>query len=322
MSGASRTVRAYWVTGPGQGALREHALGTPRPGDVLVEAAFGGISRGTEALVLAGRVPPSEFQRMRCPFQEGEFPAPVKYGYSSVGRATSGAFAGRSVFCLYPHQTAYLVPESALVPLPDGVPPERAILAANLETALNAVWDALPRAGDRVSVVGAGVVGCLVAYLVTRIPGCKVELVDVLGARRAVAEELGARFAQPSDASHECDLVFRTSGRAEGAVLSLTLGATDTNVVELSWFGDGEVPLPLGRDFHARRLTLRGSQVGTVSPNARARFTHRTRLELALSLLTDPRLDSLIDAETSFDALPATMQRLAQQGGLCTRVRY
>ena len=322
MSGASRTVRAYWVTGPGQGALREHALGTPRPGDVLVEAAFGGISRGTEALVLAGRVPPSEFQRMRCPFQEGEFPAPVKYGYSSVGRATSGAFAERSVFCLYPHQTAYLVPESALVPLPDGVPPERAILAANLETALNAVWDALPRAGDRVSVVGAGVVGCLVAYLVTRIPGCKVELVDVLGARRAVAEELGARFAQPSDASHERDLVFHTSGRAEGAALSLTLGATDTNVVELSWFGDGEVPLPLGRDFHARRLTLRGSQVGTVSPNARARFTHRTRLELALSLLTDPRLDSLIDAETSFDALPATMQRLAQQGGLCTRVRY
>jgi threonine dehydrogenase-like Zn-dependent dehydrogenase len=322
MSGASRNVRAYWVTAPGQGALREQPLGSPRPGDVLVEAEYGGVSRGTEALVFAGRVPPSEFQRMRCPFQEGELPAPVKYGYSSVGRATSGAWAGRSVFCLYPHQTAYFVPESALVPLPDGVPPERAILAANLETALNAVWDALPRPGDRISVVGAGVVGCLVAYLVARIPGCEVELVDVLAERRAVAEKLGARFAQPGDASRERDLVFHASGRAEGATLSLTLGATDTSVVELSWFGDEEVSLPLGRDFHVRRLTLRASQVGTVSPNARPRFTHRTRLELAVSLLSDARLDSLIDAETSFDDLPAAMQRLAHPGGLCTRVRY
>jgi threonine dehydrogenase-like Zn-dependent dehydrogenase len=322
MSGASRTVRAYWVTAPGKGAILEQALGSPGPGEVLVEAAYGGVSRGTEALVFAGRVPTSEFQRMRCPFQEGNFPAPVKYGYSSVGRATNGAFAGRSVFCLYPHQNAYLVPESALVPLPEGVPPERAILAANLETALNALWDALPRAGDRVSVVGAGVVGCLVAYLVARVPGCEVELVDVLGERRAVAEELGARFAFPSGASRERDLVFHTSGRAEGAALSLTLAATDTSVVELSWFGEGEVPLPLGRDFHVRRLTLRASQVGTVSPNARPRVTHRTRLELALRLLADARLDCLIDAETAFEDLPAAMQRLAQPGGLCTRVRY
>lgn len=322
MSGPSRTVRAYWVTAPGKGALLEQPLGAPGADDVLVEATFGGISRGTEALVFAGRVPPSEFRRMRCPFQEGDFPAPVKYGYSSVGRAMAGTFAGRAVFCLYPHQTAYLVPESALVPLPDGVPEERAILAANAETALNALWDAAPRAGDRVSVVGAGVVGCLVAYLAARIPGCEVELVDVLPERRAVAETLGARFALPSAAMRERDLVFHTSGRAEGAALALTLGATDTTVVELSWFGDAEVPLPLGQDFHVRRLTLRGSQVGTVSPNARPRFTHRTRLELALSLLTDARLDSLIDAETRFDDLPTAMQRLAVPGGLCTRIRY
>jgi len=322
MSDPSRTVRAYWVTAPGTGAIREQPLGAPGAGDVLVETTFSGVSRGTEALVCAGRVPPSEFQRMRCPFQEVDFPAPVKYGYSSVGRATSGAYAGRAVFCLYPHQTAYWVPERALVPLPEGVPEERAILAANAETALNALWDALPRAGDRVSVVGAGVVGCLVAYLAARIPGCDVELIDVLAERRSVAERLGARFALPGAASRERDLVFHTSGRAEGASLALTLGATDTTVVELSWFGDGEVPLPLGRDFHVRRLTVRGSQVGTVSPNARARFTHRARLELALSLLTDARLDCLIDAETRFDDLPATMQKLAQQGGLCTRVRY
>jgi threonine dehydrogenase-like Zn-dependent dehydrogenase len=322
MSGSERTARAYWVTGPGTGAIREQPLRIPGHGEVLVEATHSGVSRGTESLVFAGRVPPSEFRRMRCPFQEGDFPSPVKYGYASVGRATNGAYAGRSVFCLYPHQTAYVVPESALVPVPDGVPPERAVLAANLETALNALWDALPRAGDRVSVVGAGVVGCLVAYLAAQIPGCEVELVDVLPARRGVAETLRARFAEPGTAGRERDLVFHASGRGEGAALALSLAATEAMVVEMSWFGDGDVALPLGRDFHVRRLTLRSSQVGTVSPNARGRFTHRARMELALSLLADARLDCLIDAETSFEDLPGAMGRLAAGGGLCMRVGY
>lgn len=323
MTSPERTARAYWVTAPGAGAIRKQVLAAPAAGEVLVETTHSGISRGTESLVFGGRVPASELERMRCPFQEGDFPAPVKYGYASVGRATSGTYAGRPVFCLYPHQTAYVVPETALVPVPDGVPPERAVLAANCETALNAVWDALPRAGDRVSVVGAGVVGCLVAYLVGRIPGCEVELVDVLAERRQVAETLGARFASPDSAARERDLVFHATGRAEGAALALGLAAADTTIVELSWFGDGDVPLPLGRDFHARRLTLRSSQVGTVSPNARRRFTHRARMELALSLLTDSKLDGLIDGESAFEDLPQTMTRLASAAsGLCTRVRY
>ena len=321
MTTAPRTARAFWVTAPGAGEIREEELVIPAAGEVLVRATHSGVSRGTEALVFAGRVPESEFERMRCPFQAGVFPAPVKYGYANVGVAEAGTFAGRAVFCLYPHQSAYVVPESALLPVPEGVPPERAVLAANLETALNAVWDAEVRAGDRVSVVGAGVVGCLVAYLVAQIPGTEVELVDVLPARLGIAQALGARFASPGGAERERDLVFHATGRPEGAVLALSLAAPEATILELSWFGDEPVPLPLGRDFHVRRLTLRSSQVGTVSPRARRRFTHRTRLELALSLLTDARLERLIDGETTLDALPATMQRLAS-GGLCTRVRY
>ncbi|HEV8548754.1 MAG TPA: zinc-binding alcohol dehydrogenase [Polyangiaceae bacterium] len=314
--------RAFWITGVGTGAIRDEPLSEPGPGEVLVETTHSGVSRGTESLVFGGRVPPSEYQRMRCPFQAGEFPAPVKYGYQNVGRARNGAFAGRAVFCLFPHQTAYVVAESALVPVPDGVPAERAVLAANMETALNALWDAAPRAGDRVSVVGAGVLGCLVAHLVARIPGTEVELVDVSEARRAVAGTLGVSFSTPSDARKERDLVFHASGRGEGALTALGLAATESTVVELSWFGDAEVSLPLGRDFHVRRLTLRSSQVGRVSPNARPRFTHRARLELALSLLADPRLDALIDREIGFEDLPGALPRLASEGGLCTRVRY
>lgn len=316
------TARAFWVMRPGHGAIREEPLAPPRAGEALVEAAFSGVSRGTEALVFQGRVPPSEYERMRCPFQAGDFPGPLKYGYASVGRAKSGNLVGQHVFCLYPHQTAYVVPESALFPLPPDVPPERAVLAANLETALNATWDARPQLGDRISVVGAGVVGCLVAYLLGRVPGTHVELVDVQPSRAAIAQELGVHGVLPGAASKERDLVFHASGRADGAVTALSLAAKDATVVELSWYGDAEVALPLGRDFHVRRLTLRSSQVGSVSPEARPRFTHRTRLELALSLLADPRLDCLIDGESSFDALPATLAGLAAEGGLCRRVRY
>jgi 2-desacetyl-2-hydroxyethyl bacteriochlorophyllide A dehydrogenase len=322
MMTSPRTARAFWITAPGAGEVREEALEAPGSGEVLVEATHSGVSRGTEALVFSGRVPPSEFERMRCPFQAGDFPAPVKYGYANVGVAQTGTYAGRAVFCLYPHQSAYVVPESALVPVPDGVPPERAVLAANLETALNAVWDAEARPGDRVSIVGAGVVGCLVAHLVARIPGTDVELVDLEPERLPVAEALGLRLASPGGAEHERDLVIHASGRPEGAVLALSLATHEATVLELSWFGDQAVTLPLGQAFHARRLTLRSSQVGTVSPSARRRFTHRARLELALSLLTDARLERLIDGETSLDGLPATMQRLASSGGLCTRVRY
>lgn len=322
MASELRAARAFWITAPSQGAIREETLGAPTAGEVLVETLWSGISRGTETLVFQGRVPPSEYRRMRCPFQAGDFPAPVKYGYANVGRAHGGEHAGRAVFCLFPHQTAFVAPASMLVPVPDGVPPERAVLAANMETALNALWDARLQAGDRVSVVGAGVVGCLVAFLAARLPGTQVELVDVLPARAVTAAALGVSFAPPDRASTERDVVFHASGRADGARTALSLAATDATIVELSWYGDAEVSLPLGADFHARRLTLRSSQVGTVSPEARRRFSHRTRLELALSLLADARLDCLIDGETPFDALPAALAELALHGGLCRRVRY
>lgn len=320
-----RKARAFWVTAAFTGEIREEPLGEPGPGEVLVKALASGVSRGTESLVFSGRVPESEFLRMRCPNQAGDFPFPVKYGYASVGRVTAGsaALAGRTVFCLYPHQSEYVVAQDAVVPVPDGVPPERAVLAANLETAVNALWDAPPQLGDRVTVVGGGVVGCLVAHLAGKVAGADVELVDTNGDRRRVADALGVRFAMPGAAATERDLVFHATGRAEGLRTALGLAEKEATVVELSWFGRGDVALPLGEAFHVKRLTLRASQVGSVSPHARARFTHRNRLELALSLLADPALDVLIDGESAFDDLPRTMATLAAAPGpLCHRVRY
>ena len=318
--------RAFWVAAPGRGEIRTESVGLPASGELLVRTRFSGISRGTESLVFQGRVPPSEFDRMRAPFQSGHFPAPVKYGYSNVGEVEEGPpdLKGRSVFVLYPHQTRYVVPATAVHVLPDGTPPNRAVLAANLETAINGVWDARPLVGDRVSVVGAGAVGAMTAWLVSRIPGCEVELVDTNPARATVARSLGVRFSIPEQAAPEADVVFHTSGNPAGLALALRLAAFEATVAELSWYGDTDVSLGLGGAFHARRLTIKSSQVGHVASAQRARWDYRRRMQLALRLLADPVLDAIITGESEFDALPVVMDRLSSAPGdaLCHRIRY
>ena len=318
--------RAFWTVAAGRGEIREETLAPAREGDVLVRARFSGISRGTEALVFNGRVPRSEFDRMRAPFQSGDFPAPVKYGYASVGRVEQGPrhLQGRTVFVLHPHQTEYVVAASAVHEVPDDVPAGRAVLAANLETAVNGVWDARPQIGDRVTVIGAGTVGCLVAWLVGRVAGCRVELVDVNPRRLAIAHALSVHFAAPDEASGEADLVIHASGSPAGLGLALRLAGIESTVVEMSWYGTDVVPLSLGEAFHAKRLTLKSSQVGHVAPEQRARWDYGRRMRLALSMLSDPALDLLITGESPFETLPEVMADLAASPGdvLCHRITY
>ena len=318
--------RAFWVTAPGHGEIRSEVLSAPTEQDVVVETLYSGISRGTEALVFGGHVPESEWGRMRAPFQVGELPSPVKYGYASVGGVIDGPgeLKDQIVFVLHPHQTKFVVPVTAIHAVPDDVPAARAVLAANMETALNGVWDARPHLGDRISVVGAGAVGCLVAWLASRIPGCDVELVDINPSRGEVARALGVRFAEPGAAVDEADVVIHASGVPAGLDLALRLAATEARIVELSWFGDQAVSLPLGGAFHARRLTIRSSQVGRVAPAQRPRWDTRRRMQLALRLLSDPTLDALITGESAFETLPEVMVRLTASPGdtLCHRIRY
>ncbi|HEX2825784.1 MAG TPA: zinc-binding alcohol dehydrogenase [Burkholderiales bacterium] len=318
--------RAFWTVEPGRGEIRAATLEAPGPDDVVVQTLRSGISRGTESLVFRGAVPQSQWAAMRCPFQAGEFPGPVKYGYASVGRVVSGpeALQGRRVFCLHPHQDRYVVPADTVTPLPDAVTDARGVLAANMETAVNALWDAAPRLGDRIAVVGGGVVGCIAAALAARIPGTRVELVDIDERRAAVASKLGCAFAPPERAAHDADLVIHASGSAEGLATALSLAGFEATVIEMSWYGDRAVPAPLGEAFHSRRLTLRSSQVGAVATAQRARWSHRRRMALALDLLTDPVFDVLLTGESRFEELPGALARLAgaPDGALCHVVTY
>jgi 2-desacetyl-2-hydroxyethyl bacteriochlorophyllide A dehydrogenase len=325
MSGAAQT-RAFWIVEPGRGEIRPERLGTPSADEVVVRTLYSGISRGTEALVFQGRVPATEYQRMRAPFQSGNFPAPIKYGYASVGQVEQGPrdLVDRAVFVLYPHQTRYVVPAQSAHVLPEGVPAARAILAANLETAVNGVWDAAPQVGDRIAVIGAGTVGCLVAWLTGRIFGCEVDLVDINPQRTSIAKKLGVRFAAPDQVSENADVVIHASGSPAGLAVALRVAAFEATVVEMSWYGTETVPMPLGEGFHARRLTLKSSQVGSVARSQRPRWDARRRMQFALTLLANAELDALITGESPFDALPEVMATLATAPGdtLCHRIRY
>ncbi|MEV4412339.1 dehydrogenase [Catellatospora sp. NPDC049609] len=318
--------RAFWVASPHVGEIRRVAVPEPGPGEVLVRTVHTGVSRGTETLVFRGEVPASQHAVMRAPFQEGDFPGPVKYGYLNVGVVEQGPadLLGRTVFCLYPHQTRYVVPAAAVVPVPGGVPARRAVLAGTVETAVNALWDVPPLVGDRIAVVGAGMVGACAAALLARFPGVEVQLVDVDPDRAALAAALGVAFATPETAAGGCDLVFHASASGAGLQRSLDLLAPDGTVAELSWYGDREVGLLLGGAFHSGRLSIRASQVGTVSPARAARRTHADRRALALDLLRDPVFDALLSGESEFEQLPEVLAGLADgtRAALCHVIAY
>ncbi len=322
----SRTARAYWLAEPGSGEIHTEIVPDPGDGEVLVRTLVSGVSRGTESLVFRGGVPESQYAAMRAPFQEGDFPGPVKYGYLNVGMVESGPadLVGRTVFCLYPHQTSYVVPVHAVAVVPDGVPSRRAVLAGTVETAVNALWDARPLVGDRVAVVGAGMVGLCATRLLAGVPGVTVTVVDTDATRAAVATQLGAAFASPAQAPTDLDLVVHASGTSAGLQLSLDLLGADGVVTDLSWYGDTPVELTLGGRFHSARLGIRASQVGEIAEARRGRRTHADRMALALRLLADPAFDALLTGESAFDELPEVMGKLASGSlpAVCHTIAY
>jgi threonine dehydrogenase-like Zn-dependent dehydrogenase len=325
-TGKTRIARSLWYARKGAAELRAAPLPRPKPGEALVRTLFSGISRGTERLVFNGAVGESEWERMRGPNQEGAFPFPVKYGYCATGVVEEGpaGLLGKTVFCLHPHQDHFVAPIAALVPVPDGVPARRATLTANMETALNALWDGGAGAGDRIVVVGAGVVGLLVTALAARLPGAEVATIDVDQSRRPIAQSLGARFALPTDAPADADLVFHASATSAGLATAINCAGFEGTIVEISWYGDKPVQMDLGGAFHSRRLRLVSSQVGHVATSRRPRWSYRRRVEAAARLLDLPALDALVAEEIAFEDAPRELPRILETGasGLAPVIRY
>ncbi len=321
---AETQATALWYAAARECVLNVEALPAPAPGECLVRTLWSGISRGTERLVFEGRVPESQYDSMRAPFQQGAFPYPVKYGYCAVGVVDVGPqdLLGRTVFCLHPHQDHFVVSAERLALVPEGLPARRAVLAANMETALNAHWDAGSGPADRIVVVGGGVLGLLTAFIAARLPGAEVMLVDIDESRAGLAEALGCRFALPQDCPRDVDIVFHASASAAGLATAIGAAGFEARIIELSWYGEGSVAAPLGCVFHARRLQIVSSQVGQISPSRRARFDYARRLQAALALLADDRLDALITDEIAFKDAPARLPALFAGAGLTAVLRY
>lgn len=325
-SSAPLIAQALWYVAPEQAECRQEVLPPLAEGALQIRTLFGALSRGTESLVYRGKVPETEFERMRAPFMDGSFPFPVKYGYSNVGRVEAGpeGLLGKLVFSLMPHQTVFQAQPNSVMAVPDGVAAPRAVLAANMETALNAVWDAAPGPGDRIAVVGAGVVGCLVAYLCGHLPGAEVTLVDINPERATIARALGVEFAAPQAAPLECDVVIHCSANPAGLATALACAGEEATVLELSWYGSGVINAPLGGAFHSRQLRLQSSQVGHISASRRPRWTYRRRLGAALNMLQDSRLDLLLAPAVDFASLPARLPEILGREStvLCQLIRY
>ena len=310
--------RAFWIVAPGRGEIRHEILPVPRPDQMLIHTLASGISRGTEALVFAGRVPASQYEAMRAPLMDGAFPFPVKYGYSAVGVTPDG----QRVFVLHPHQDRFIAPAAMCIPVPADVPTGRAVLAANMETALNLIWDAAPLAAERMLVIGAGVLGLLAASLLARIPAARVTVVDLRPERATLAEAFGCRFTLPADAPREQELIVHASASEAGLRLALACAAFEARIVEASWYGNQNAAVPLGEAFHSRRLRLIATQVGAIAPAMRGRRSHPERLATALALLADPRYDALLEPAMPFGEMPERMPRILATGGLCQVITY
>jgi threonine dehydrogenase-like Zn-dependent dehydrogenase len=325
VGGSSETAQALWYVGPGKAEIRAEMVPPPAAGEVRVRAVASALSRGTERLIFSGLVPESEYQRMRAPFMGGAFPYPVKYGYAMVGRVEDGPadLKNRLCFALYPHQTVFNLAAENVVPLPEGLPAERAVLGANMETALNATWDGDAERARKIAVVGAGVLGLLVARLCVKL-GKPVTVIDIDASRGEIARKLGASFAGPDAAPEGCDLVIHTSASEAGLATALGLAAFEGTVLELSWYGSREIKVPLGGAFHSQRLKLVSSQVGHVAASHRTNWTHRRRLERALRLLDDPALDALLASPVAFGDLPKKLPDILNptSGVLCQLIRY
>lgn len=322
---------AYWVVRPGVGELRREPLPVDPPaGTTRVRARFSAVSSGTERLVGLGRVPAESGTTMACRGMAGSFALPLKYGYSLVGVAETGHHAGHGVFTMHPHQDLVDVPNDALLLLPPALPRARATLIPNLETALNAVWDADLAAPVDIAVFGGGAVGLLLCFTLHALHGVRPTLVEPLAARRALAARLPCVGATPEPGDVPAGrfaLTFHTTGNPRGLQAAIDALGFEGRVFELSWYGSQRVELDLGGRFHAQRQQIIASQVGTMARSRRATHGTRERLAEVLRLICAPNavaLDALLGEPTPFAELPARMAALYRgaDSGIVPLVAY
>ena len=318
--------KSYWIDKKNKGYFKFGEISSINSNEIVVKTLFSGISYGTEKLVYSGKVPKSQRNLMKCPYQEGDFGNDIKYGYINVGKVVDGdkSYLGNNIFSLYPHQDFYKIPSNEALIIPNKIPLSRCLLIPNLETAINAVWDTLPSAGDRILVIGAGIVGLLTAYLINKIPGVNLFIVDKDPSKRKITKKLGINFLDAIPKKFDARFIYECTG--DHRILnSLKNNITvNSTICVLSWYGDKKSDIALGENFFSKRAKLIMSQVSKISP-ARYDLNNQDRRKIALDILDASNdLDHLIEKKyVNFNHLDKFFSnRKNHNNFLCKVVKY
>jgi len=310
---------------------RQETTVEPSADELVVETRVSAVSAGTELLIYRGEAPTDVPADETLEALDSDLSYPVKYGYAAVGDviATGDAVADtwldRTVFAFNPHESRFATVPDAVVPVPEDVDIEAMAMAPSVETATSLVLDGRPRVGERVVVFGAGVIGLCTLGVLSSFPLDRLVAVDPVAARRDRAVDLGAdRAVGPDEVDRlltdwsepgGADLVYELSGRP--ATFDEAIGAAgyDGRVVVGSWYGQKEATIDLGTDFHRDRIAIESSQVSTLAPETRGRWTKARRMDTALTHLTELDLASLVTHRVPFDEADAAYRLLDEETG-------
>lgn len=311
--------RSLWHIDAGHSEIRSQNL-DPLPGQILLQSLYSLISLGTEKTIALGGVPGNVYDKMKVPYMEGSFSLPVKYGYSLVARSEEG----QCYHLMHPHQDLVSVNPESLTPVPPGIPPSRAVLVSNMETALTAYWDAGPLKDEKIMIAGFGLIGALTALLL-RLKGFQdITVYEPDATRTGLARRLGFHTGDPGFDPGPFDLAFHSSGNASGLQHCLEVMGPEGRILELSWYGRQKITLGLGEHFHINRLRIIASQVSSIPRNLQGAWNFAKRKQEVLSLLADPCWDRLEIEEVPFETSPAVFYKIrhSQTKGLTYILKY
>ncbi|WP_298982402.1 zinc-dependent alcohol dehydrogenase [Caldilinea sp.] len=314
--------RSVIFTAPGKVVVRAEPIPQPQPGELLVQTLVSAISAGTELLFLRGEVPANMEVDSAIPALNGAVRYPLRYGYACVGRVIEAGeeqdrgWLGCTVFAFHPHASHFVASTAQILPVPDDLTPHRAALLPNMETAVNLVMDGQPGIGERVAVIGLGVVGLLTIALLARFPLERLLAVDPLPQRRGLATALGAHAAlAPEELTERSgyDLVYEVSGSPIALNTALALTGFAGRIVIGSWYGVKQAPLDLGGAFHRSRIRLLASQVSTIDPRWSGRWNKKRRIDLAWAMLRAVEIERLITHRLPVEEAPTAYRLLEQE---------
>ncbi len=332
-------IQQLWFTGIEQVEVREHQVGELRDDELLIAVECSAISAGTEMLVYRGQIPSDMALDANISALQNQQQYPLQYGYASVGIVTSvgdkvdADWLGRRVFAFQPHASHFISTAENLIPVPDDISAENAVFLPNMETVVNLVQDGKPALGERVVVLGQGVVGLLLVSLLAQFPLVQLHAVDAITLRRERALQLGVNAAfNPFSAAdiqmlkqqlqHDqlkqgennkgADLIYEVSGAPDALNLAIDLTGFASRIVIGSWYGNKTAAIALGGDAHRNRLHITTSQVSSLAPELCGRWSKARRFELCWHMLRKLQPSNLITHRAPLRDAPAIYQQLHQ----------